>query len=86
VNKCEQFCERRPEGPARILIPLVTRSEVLDFVLETLAWAKEALVHEGLDHVPNVPVGVMIEVPAAVPMVGTWAEQVDFFALGTETI
>jgi phosphotransferase system enzyme I (PtsP) len=74
------------EGPVRILIPLVTRSEVLDFVLDTVARSREALAHEGLDFSPNVPLGVMIEVPAAVPMVAVWAEQVEFFALGTNDL
>jgi phosphoenolpyruvate-protein kinase (PTS system EI component) len=67
-------------------VPLVTRSEVLDFVLETLARSREELAREGLDFSPSVPLGVMIEVPAAVPMVAVWAEQVEFFALGTNDL
>ncbi len=74
------------EGSVRILIPLVTRSEVLDFVLETLARSRDELAREGLDFSPSVPLGVMIEVPAAVPMVAVWAEQVEFFALGTNDL
>ena len=31
------------EGPVRILVPLVTSSELLDFVVETLAKVQEAL-------------------------------------------
>jgi phosphoenolpyruvate-protein kinase (PTS system EI component) len=74
------------EGSVRILVPLVTRSEVLDFVLETLARSREELAREELDFSPSVPLGVMIEVPAAVPMVAVWAEQVEFFALGTNDL
>ncbi len=74
------------DGPVRMLIPLVTRSEVLDFALETLAWARGALAAEGLDHVPSVQIGAMIEVAAAVPMMPVWAEQVNFFALGTNDL
>ena len=35
-------------GPVRILVPLVTRTEQLDFVLETIARARQELVREGL--------------------------------------
>ena len=73
-------------GQVRILIPLVTRSEILDFAVETVAKARECLTREGLDFVGAVPLGVMIEVAAAVPMLACWAEQVDFFALGTNDL
>jgi phosphotransferase system enzyme I (PtsP) len=73
-------------GPVRVLIPLVTRTELLDFALDTLARAKKELEQEELPHNPNVPLGAMIEVAAAVPMVRLWAERSAFFALGTNDL
>jgi phosphoenolpyruvate-protein kinase (PTS system EI component) len=73
-------------GPLRILIPLVTRGEVLDFVARTVARAKEELTRQGQEFAANVRLGVMIEVAAAVPLVAAWADEVDFFALGTNDL
>ena len=73
-------------GPVRVLIPLVTRTELLDFALDTLARAKEELEREGLEYRRDVPLGAMIEVAAAVPLVRLWAERAAFFALGTNDL
>jgi phosphoenolpyruvate-protein kinase (PTS system EI component) len=73
-------------GPARILVPLVTSTELLDFVGETVAEARAALVRDGLEFGRDVPLGVTIEAAAAVPLVGEWAGAVDFFALGTNDL
>jgi len=73
-------------GPARILVPLVTRSELLDFVVDTVAQARAGLAREGLEFAADVPLGVMIEVAAAIPLVAIWAEKVSFFALGTNDL
>jgi phosphotransferase system enzyme I (PtsP) len=74
------------EGPVRLLIPLVTRTEVLRFVQETLARAREGLERDGLPFAHEVPLGIMIEVAAAVPLVRAWAGHVAFFALGTNDL
>jgi phosphotransferase system enzyme I (PtsP) len=73
-------------GPVRVLIPLVTRTELLDFALDTLARAKSELDREGLEFNRAVPLGAMIEVAAAVPLVRLWAERAAFFALGTNDL
>ena len=70
----------------RILVPLVMRTELLDFVLETLARVRADLAREGLECAKQVALGVMIEVAAATAMVETWAEHVDYFALGTNDL
>jgi phosphotransferase system enzyme I (PtsP) len=75
-----------PVGPVRILVPLVTSSEMLDFVLETLAKARDSLTAEGLPFAADVLLGVMIETAAAASLVSTWAEQVSFFAIGTNDL
>lgn len=75
-----------PVGRVRILVPLVTSSELLDFVLETVSKARDSLKAEGLPFAPDVPLGVMIEVAAVASLVPVWAEQVSFFALGTNDL
>jgi phosphoenolpyruvate-protein kinase (PTS system EI component) len=75
-----------PVGPVRILVPLVTSSELLDFVVETVSRARDSLTAEGLPFAPDVPLGAMIETAAAVSLVSAWAEQVSFFAIGTNDL
>jgi phosphotransferase system enzyme I (PtsP) len=75
-----------PVGSVRILVPLVTSSELLDFVLENVAKARDSLTAEGLRFVADVPLGVMIEVAAVASLVPAWAEQVSFFAIGTNDL
>jgi len=73
-------------GPARVLVPMVTRTELLDFVLRTLDEARAELEREGLEFDARVPLGVMIETAGAAAMVAAWAEHVDYFALGTNDL
>jgi phosphotransferase system enzyme I (PtsP) len=73
-------------GPARILVPLVSRTEQLEFVIHTVALAREELQREGLEFAADVPLGIMLEAAAATTMVDAWADQVDFFALGTNDL
>jgi phosphotransferase system enzyme I (PtsP) len=73
-------------GPVRVLVPLVNRTELLDFALDSLTRARSELRREGLDYSRDVPLGAMIEVAAAVPLVRLWAERAAFFALGTNDL
>jgi phosphoenolpyruvate-protein kinase (PTS system EI component) len=73
-------------GPVRILVPLINRTEQLDFVLRTLDEARGELNREGLEFDAEAPLGIMLEAAAATTMVEWWAEQVDFLALGTNDL
>jgi len=73
-------------GPVRLLVPLVSCSELVDLVVETLADARSSLVADGLDHDSRVEIGFMLESAAAVPLAHRWLDRADFLALGTNDL
>jgi len=73
-------------GPVRILLPMVsTRDEILA-VKRRLAKLAPALREEGHALADHVPVGAMIEVPAAAIALPTFIDQVDFLSVGTNDL
>ncbi|TCZ83917.1 phosphoenolpyruvate--protein phosphotransferase [Lysobacter sp. N42] len=73
-------------GRIRLLVPMVTcREEILEVRAE-IANATQALRLDGHEIADDVPLGVMIEVPAAALALPAFVRDVDFIALGTNDL
>jgi phosphotransferase system enzyme I (PtsP) len=72
-------------GPVRMLLPMVTNLEELSCCRSMIQECTDRLVAEGWS-ITNVPLGVMIEVPAAIAIAEHFAKEADFFALGTNDL
>ncbi|HYR43826.1 MAG TPA: phosphoenolpyruvate--protein phosphotransferase, partial [Terriglobia bacterium] len=73
-------------GPMRILLPFVSSVDDLDAAREIIVDVRRELDLKRQSYDPGVPVGVMIETPAAAQTCDLMAPSVDFFCLGTNDL
>lgn len=73
-------------GPVRILLPMITSHIELVQSLEILEQAKHELESKNIAFDADIPVGAMIEVPAAAISAAMFAKQLDFLSIGTNDL
>ncbi|MGE0798401.1 MAG: phosphoenolpyruvate--protein phosphotransferase [Lautropia sp.] len=73
-------------GPLRILLPMLSHTQEIDATLLLLARAREQLRARGVRFGEAVPVGGMIEVPAAALSAHWFVQKLDFLSIGTNDL
>jgi phosphotransferase system enzyme I (PtsI) len=73
-------------GSVRILIPMLASAAEIEQTLAMVARAKQSLGEQGIPFDPNVQVGGMIEIPAAVIAIGAFLRRLDFLSIGTNDL
>jgi len=73
-------------GPVRCLIPMLTSVQEIRMVHLLLDESREELEERGLAYDPDMPVGGMIEVPAAAMAVADLGRYLDFISVGTNDL
>ena len=73
-------------GKLRVVLPLISTITELREAKRIITEVKHEMADAGVEHNASLPLGVMIEVPAAAMMADLFAREADFLSVGTNDL
>lgn len=73
-------------GNLKILLPMLSGAAEIIQTLHLIDLVKQELAAENVPFMPDVPVGGMIEIPAAALALGVFIKKLDFLSIGTNDL
>ncbi|MET0104220.1 MAG: phosphoenolpyruvate--protein phosphotransferase [Sedimenticola sp.] len=73
-------------GPIRIMIPMISNLQEVRELRQLVQEAMHSLTREGIGFDADIPIGGMIEIPAAALAANAFARELDFLSIGTNDL
>lgn len=86
VTQFRAIIRASAHGEVRVMVPMVSSISELRAVKALYEQALDELDREGVPHAAKVPLGTMVEVPAAAILADRFAEHSEFLSIGTNDL